>query len=257
MAKEETGLQKAAGSALPAFIKQGDTRGTENITAKDVKFPALKLAQSMSPEVKRTEPEYIDGLREGEFFNSVSRDIYGEDRLRFVVVNFLGRRNMLFDKDNRKVVIESNLPDDDPRCQFTEAVDQTTGQKKRVPPEATTFADYLVVVTAPDGPELMTLSFKKTQLGKSKTITSVLDRNRRKGLPAFAAAFTGGPIPEKRPKGTFYGWHIEPDGWADEASYALASEAYDQLKDKKVAVEDTEDDPAGADDSAVADNIPF
>lgn len=230
MTTESRELQRAKAAEVPAYIKQNDTRGTENITAKDIKLPALKIAQSTSDETKRAKPEYIDGLREGEFFNNVSREIYGEDPLYVTVIAFLGRRNMVFDPNNRKIVLEANIPDDDPRCEFTEDIDPTSGQKKRVPPIAVTFADFLVVVTVPGTkPEVMTLSLKKTQLGKAKIFNSALDRFAKKGLPAFAQKFKVGIISETKPKGTFYGWTIQPDGYSNEAEYALADKQYEVL----------------------------
>lgn len=253
MATESKELQRAKAAQVPAFIKQNDTRGTENITDSDIKLPALKIAQSTSDETKRNKPEFIDGLREGEFFNNVSREIYGEDPLKVTVIHYLGRRNMVFDPNNRKVVVEANIPDDDPRCQFTEEVDAASGQRKRVPPVAVTFKDFLVVVSVPGAkPEVMTLSFKKTQLGKSKIITSALDRFARKGLPAFAQKFKIGIVSETKPKGTFYGWTITPDGWADEVEYNLAAAQYDRLKNANIKpTDDADDDEGGEGDEKV------
>lgn len=243
-------LQKRGPAPLPAFIKADDDRGKENVGVKDIRFPALKLAQSMSAEVKRTEPEYIEGLREGEFFNSVTRDIYGEDPISFVVINYLGHRNTLFDPNNRKVILESNLRDDDERCQFTEEV--IDGVRKRIPPKATTFADFLIAAMINGLPKIMTLSFKKTQLGRAKDINSIT--TSRDGVPSFAFQFKAQPVVEKRPKGTFYGWRVQPDGWPTENLYNYASDAYDKFAGKEVKIDhDDADEPA----DPKGDDVPF
>ena len=253
MAKS-TEIARREASQVPAYIKQDDTRGKENITSKDIRFPALKLAQAMSNEVKRTEAEYIDGLREGEFFNSVTKDIYGEDPVRFVVIHYNGRRNIEFDPVDRRKVIDGNVADTDERCDFREVVEN--GQKVRKPPVATTFKDFVILATINGEQQVMTLSFKKTQLKRATDILSRLEAAKR--LPAFALAWTATPVSQRTPKGTFYGFQVQPDGYATEAEYELGSKLYDQLQGKTVTVDDTDatDAPEGR-QPGDEDEIPY
>lgn len=53
--------------------------GMEDIGAEDIKIPFLALAQDLSPEVKKQKDEYIEGLEVGQFFNSVTGEIYPEE----------------------------------------------------------------------------------------------------------------------------------------------------------------------------------
>ena len=46
--------------------------------ADDLLIPRLQLAQKMSPELDENDAKYIDGIKAGNFFNSVSREIYTE-----------------------------------------------------------------------------------------------------------------------------------------------------------------------------------
>lgn len=68
---------------LPAEMMEslmGDSgRGLEDASSDDMIIPFLKQAQSLSPEVKKSKPEYIPGLEEGMFFNSATGEIYGEE----------------------------------------------------------------------------------------------------------------------------------------------------------------------------------
>ncbi len=54
-------------------------KGLEGSSSEDMIIPFLKMAQSLSPEVKKSKPEYIQGLEEGMLFNSATREIYGEE----------------------------------------------------------------------------------------------------------------------------------------------------------------------------------
>ena len=47
-------------------------------SSDDLLIPRLQLAQKMSPELDENDAKYIDGIKAGNFFNSVSREIYTE-----------------------------------------------------------------------------------------------------------------------------------------------------------------------------------
>lgn len=251
MAKEEA-LQKApTGNFLanrPSFIKE-NTDGHEGIHNSDIKPPALKLAQSTSPETKRSKPDrFIEGLREGEFFNSLTKEIYGEDPLKIIIVKPMGHRNVEFDANMKPV--EFDIPDDDPRCGFT--VSRIEGKLVRMKPKATKFLDFLVYVTMQDGKSrLMTMALKSTQLRKGVEISSIIRGNT---LPCYAYEFTASSVAENFGDKSWYGWKFEP-GWPTEERYTAAENFYKQFKNTKVEVEiDEADAPAAV---VSDDDIPF
>lgn len=237
--------------ARPDFLKEGDTRGTENIGTNDIRPPALRLAQSTTPETKRSEPaKYIEGLREGEMFNSLTREIYGEGPIQLIIVNQLGHRNVEFDPNDKNVVLDMNVPDGDARTQFTTEV--RDGVEVRVKPRATLFYDYLVMVVLNGGTDdeqrtMMTLSLKSTQLKKAKDINTLLKGSK---LPSFAFLFEVTAVPERKKAFSFYGWNFKHLGYVTESQYNEASALYDSMKGKEVHVERTEDTPEGAGEDA-------
>lgn len=252
--KQEEALEKAQTQALarPSFIKEGDVRGTENIGSSDIKPPALRIAQATSPETKRSEPtKYIEGLREGEFFNSLTKEIYGEGPIQLIVVNQLGHRNVEFDPNDKNVVLDFNVPDGDPRTQFREVVEN--GQRKRVKPVATLFYDYLVYVVNGAKLELMTMSLKSTQLRKARDLNTILAGGK---IPSFSYLFNATAVPEKRGSHSFYGWLIQPAGYVSEEQYNEASKTFDKLTGVNIAVE-TVDDDGEEDGGARQPGVPF
>jgi hypothetical protein len=279
--KQEEGLVKTQSTALarPSFIKEGDTRGTENITSNDIKPPALRIAQSMSNEVKRSEPAYIEGLREGDFYNSLTKEIYGEGPIGLVIVNQLGHRHVEFAPlSEGGGVLDFNVPDGDPRTEFT--TKEVDGKQTRVKPRATKFYDYLVLVVRGESEdwleqlakadpaerdeiinaarrELMTMSLKSTQLKNAVKLNTLLKGSK---LPSFAHLFSARPVPEKKGTYSFYGWRIDAVGYVTEALYNEADEYYTKLQGKKIEVDtegvddgDSEDAPRGRGD----DKVPF
>jgi len=236
------GMTIASGAALdrPDFIKAGDVRGTEAITMADIRPPALRIAQAMSPEVKRSEAAYIDGLREGDFFNSITHEIYGEGPLELYIVNQLGHRHVEFAPMNEGGgVIDFAVPDGDPRTEFRS--EERDGKLVRLKPRATKFYDYLVLVVlagvegALGRHEFMTFSLKSTQLKKATTLNTILLGSK---LPSFAHEFAVSPVPEKRGTYSYYGWKIEPKGWVkDESIYNECADLFEKTKGKTVVVD--------------------
>lgn len=64
---------------VPAHITKGKGRGNEDVTADHLTIPRIKLLQKMSDEVDRHHPNYIDGANDGDFMNSLTREIYGQE----------------------------------------------------------------------------------------------------------------------------------------------------------------------------------
>jgi hypothetical protein len=77
--KKETAIvqydpEPQALTSRPSWVP---VEGFENMGAEDVTQPRLILAQSMTPQRKKDDPKYIKGLEEGQFFNSVTSEVYG------------------------------------------------------------------------------------------------------------------------------------------------------------------------------------
>lgn len=97
MSKDDKLVKRTEGQEteqVPDFLKlqQGQpAAGTENIGSQDVILPRLGLCQSGSPQRKKSDPKYIDGLEEGIFFNTVTKVIYGS-KVRVLPVLFYKQR---------------------------------------------------------------------------------------------------------------------------------------------------------------------
>ena len=249
MANDALQTRGPMGLERPSFIKTGDTRGTENIGVNDIKPPALRIAQSNSPEAKRSEKDkYIDGLTEGMFFNSSTREIYGEGPIQIIVINQLGHRNVEFDPNDKKVVLDFNVPDNDPRTQFSTEVKD--GKQVRMKPRATCFYDYLIYVVH-DRLEMMTMSLKSTQLKKAKDFNGKLVGSK---MPAFSFLWEVTPVPEHGKGNSWYGLKFAPLGYVSEEQYNVASKQYDKFAGK--TAEDLVE-RVDADEDGDPDKIPF
>lgn len=213
----------------PSFLAEEDTRGTENIRSSDIRPPALRIAQSMTPQTKRSDPSYVEGLLEGHFFNTLTNENFGEGPLEIVILNQLGARYVEFEPGNTGVVLDFNVPEDDPRAQFTSEI--INGVSVRVKPRATKFYDYLILLVQGSRRTMMTLSLKSTQLKKAMQLNTILKTLK---APSFALRFSVTSVAEKKGNNNFYGWKFQPAGWVDESLYREASDLYDTMADKTI-----------------------
>lgn len=238
----------------PAFIKTGDLRGAETIGTNDIRPPALRLAQAMSPQVKRSDPAYIDGLQEGDLYNSLTGENLGQGPLTIAVLKFLGHRHVEFAPLNEGGgVVDFAVPDGDPRTLFTS--EKVDGRETRIKPKATKFYDYLGIVLPDNRPptltDLLALSMKGTQLKVATKLNTLIKLAQ---VPSFALKFEVRAVSEKKGTYTYFNWRFDRKGWFDEATFNALSAIHDGLADKTIDLSQaTEGESADAEDT----DIPF
>ena len=69
------------------FLDQLAGEGLDAFKASDLPKPFIKIAQKNSPEVDQRDPEAIEGLKEGMFFNTLTKEVYG-DKLNLIVIGY-------------------------------------------------------------------------------------------------------------------------------------------------------------------------
>ena len=53
--------------------------GFEEVSATNLQIPFLRIIQALSPQVKKTDGEYIEGASQGDIFNTVTRKRWGDE----------------------------------------------------------------------------------------------------------------------------------------------------------------------------------
>lgn len=225
-----TPVSAAGALAVAETTDARDARGKENITRSDMQLPRLAIAQQLSPALDPDKPEYIDGLKLRDLYNTVTQEIYGPGPLSFVVIR-LDKRGIEFDADGN--IVDFDVPLNDPRLQFTTGAD---GSREK--PQATLFYDYLIVLVPSQ--ELVVLSMKGTATKTAKKLNSYLQI--RKG-PAWAGQYTVEAVKDQRGQYTFGNFLIKPNGATPPDVVEFASTVYDNLQGVRIST-DREVDPA-------------
>jgi hypothetical protein len=191
--------------------------GFEEATASAYAIPFLKVLQSMSKPCKRANPEYVEGAIEGQFFNTVSNEVFdGTDGLLFIPVHYrqkylewqgtldeggglvaqhdVATGEQLLGQCTRDEDGNDRLPDNhilqDVREHYGVAIHPKTGQ-----------------------PMLVVLSLTSTQIKKSKRFMSNMGAMKRNPLQArpdasFTHVYKLTTVPEKKDQFDFYGIQI-------------------------------------------------
>jgi hypothetical protein len=223
-----TALTAAGSNSLLATTEGADARdfrGKDNIDERDVTLPRLALAQSLTPQTKRANKAYIDGLEEGHIFNTLTEVNYGGGPIPFIVLKLL-KNAAVFDEQGK--VIERDVPWNDPRCEFTQ-----DGEGKSVQPVADRCYDFIVYLPTDDS--FAVLRMKRTQVKVAKRLCMFLQT--RMG-PSWAGLYALEAVPDQAGTLQFYNLKVQPKGATPPALYAKAEALHEMFSGRTIVVEE-------------------
>ncbi len=237
---EQTALQVVGNTALaerPAYITR-TSRGTEHIGQDDLQMPRLAIAQKMSHEVDENDAKYIPGLKVGDFFNTLTQEIYGRGPLTVAVVRAdLPRAMELRSIDDGGGILDRNVPLNDPRLQWG-----PDGEK----PVATLFRDFVVAILPRR--ELIAVSFKATGLKVAKQWNTYI---KMRDADLFSGTYSLSTITQPSSKGPFFNYKVANAGWVDPDTLVFTEASYEGLKTRELVI----DRQPGDDDSFTTDGM--
>ena len=216
----------------PDWMKTDGNRGSEEVGNNDVQLPRLQIIQDLSPQHKKTKEEYIEGAEVGDFFNTVSQELFKGAKL-FVPVYF--KIEYVIWKDQKA------------GGGFFGAFDTELEAKKELPvvlkENGGNPDDYEVVMTnvhfvlvidetasTTENPvlEQAVLSMSKSQNKVSRHLNSMV---RMAGGDRFSRVYELSTFVDKNNAGQeFMNWRVKTKGWVSEAIYKIAEATYDAIK---------------------------
>ena len=187
---------------------------SDNMTADDMLIPRLRILQSGSPVVKKSDGAYVKGAEEGMIFDNVSNQLFsGETGITVVPVSY--RRTFIEWTDDRKFVADHGL-----NC--TALLDSCTddGRGGLKTPEGNSLvntSEYFVYQVDKDGgysPAMISMS--SSGIKKAKKWNSMMNRLQiphPSGTgtlnPAmFWTAYQITTVPESNESGSWFNWEI-------------------------------------------------
>jgi hypothetical protein len=218
---------------MPDFLKEKKgTRGTELIEGSDMTMPRLAICQSTNPQRKKTNAKYIEGLEEGDIFNSLTGNIY-EKPVHIIPLFFYKSRILFKDIDEGGGVL--CMSNDAIHCPLNHGgicLHNQWGQDG-TPPECTELYNFAVIVK--ETRELAVLSLKSTGIKAAKDLNSMIRMRKR---DAFAGVYAINTVADKKHNQDFFAVTATNAGWnSDPELFKFCEEAYEALAPKVKAGE--------------------
>jgi hypothetical protein len=227
---------------LKAFV--GQRLGSENVEQDDLLIPRLCVAQSLSPQLKKSNEAYIPGLQLGDIFNSVTGEVYGNDEVTVIPLFFF--KNYITFKKGGGVEAMYAHANDVPRGELN----FSTVNGESVPPKTTEFKNRMCLIVRPnERPSPIVVSFKSSGIKAAKKWNSLINSTN---LPAFARTYKLVVAEKQDGQNSWYVFNVLPDIFVPADFFNQAKEYFDQLSAGGYKVDtsglDTEEREAGSDD---------
>lgn len=213
-----TGL--ALSDERPDWIDPHSHKGSEDVTSQDITLPRIEVLQALSPQLKKSEPNYIEGSEQGQIFNTISGEIYGSE---VTIVSILFQRQFIIWQDrNKGGGFAGMYPTELEAEQEREAMDNAD--------------DYDVVehhinfclVLRPNGhTEEAVLSWAKSKIKASKRLNALIQMNPG---DRFGRAYKLRAVEASGPKGDYWTYDIQPQGYVTKDVYDRAASIYNAIK---------------------------
>jgi|TARA_R110002020_G_scaffold49493_7_gene140806 hypothetical protein len=239
---------------LPDLMKAFESdvgSGFEEVTSSDIQIPFLRLIQALSPQLKKSDPAFIEGASSGDIFNTVTKKTWDGEKGVVVIPVFFQLKLLEFIPRSQGggFVSELSPTSDDVRKAVR---DQDSGlELLESGNELVRTAQHYVKIAHDDGNfENAIIDMKKTQLKKSRQWMSIMTMQKHNGktLPMFANTYRLKSVEDGNDKGSWNSWSISHEGQVS------TMEAYEDAKALHSSVSSGELKPALPTDT---DDVPF
>jgi hypothetical protein len=232
MSEELVNIPGGALAAVPDHLKGVHGKeGLEQVRKQDLVLPRLGISQGNNPQMKRNNPLYIDGLKDGQFFNQVTNDVYG-DSIQFIGLSFAPSRILFRDlKEGGGILCRSfNAIDGGTISPTCDACPNSRWGAKGEPPACTEFMNFPFVILH-DGKQLVVSSWKSTALKPTRTWLTKMDMLVAKWeKPLYAWVSAVKLQPDKNDAGEFFVPTFSVKRWATSEEFEFAQAQYNALK---------------------------
>lgn len=232
-----TKQQNATSLEVPEYLKPkpGAARlGNENVTSEDVIVPRIALAQSNSFELKKSHAKYIADLEAGQFFNTATKEVYGE-ALRVINVHYFRSRIRWNGKEIGAGILcrsdDGATGTGDPggscsACEFS----KFNTEEEDTRPSCMMFMNFPCLVIGskgevdPAGIVIFSMKSISIKVGKHwNTLVNI------KNLDRFAGIYKISVVEDHRASGDSFQPNVENDGLVSESQAAAGRASYELI----------------------------
>ena len=232
-------IAKKGGALAAVNLEQFADTGFDNVDAKSVALPFLKVLGQLSPQVTQGDSQFIEAARPGMIYNTVTNQLYnGQNGITVIPCYYKLEYIEWKDRDQGAVAPVNVYPATSDIMSKTTRDDNGKDRLENGNYVEETASHYILICE--DGSQSTALvTMKSTQRKKSKKWNSMMMSLRQKKAdgkgffkPApFTQQYKMRTVLEKNQLGSWYGWEIEHIGpVADKSVLEAAFGFYETCK---------------------------
>jgi len=234
--------------------------GLEDTDSGDYAIPFIRVLQSNSPQLKKSDGKYIEGASQGMMFNTVTNEIYDGDEGILVIPCAYTKKYIEWVPRTAGggIVNSDHHPDILKECKQDDRKKYVLSNGNEIQETAQYFA---MIVNNEDEPQEVLLSYTSTQLNFSRRWNSMLRTSRVKNsagdmvpAPMFANVYRIRTVEQSNDLGSWYGFSVEKE---KPTPMELAKLARDFMAAARSGQVQVKQEAAADDVAADGDEIPF
>lgn len=217
--------------SVPDYV---DMTKTEVMDAADLEIPRLAICQAMSEVRKKSSPAYIEGVEEGDIYNTLTRKVYGKE---VVVVPVHYQKDYVVWLDRTKVADNAFRGSFSTLADAQEAIRALPQEEAKIAEVVETPVFYVFVVTE-QGEEEAIITLPRSGWKTAKRWNSLV---RLAGGPRYARGYKLFTVEVDAPKGTYWTFNVQQLGFTPEPLYKKAEELSENITSGTKAVKYNEE----------------
>lgn len=225
MSKKEVAVANPFGENMPAYMQPESARGSQEVGMEDVALPRISMIQDLSPQHKKSKPEYIEGAEPGMIFNTVTSKLYTDHV--YVVPVYYRKEWVIWKDQNKGGGFRGSFPTEQ------EATAEMETYEDAADLEVVDTAQHYVLVVTPkedgsfDAQEAV-VSMSKSQMKVNRKWNAEIRVN---GGDRFSRVYQLSAVVDTNAAGQeYYNWRVKTLGFTPESVYKAAETMYEAVR---------------------------
>lgn len=238
-----------------------------NMGLDDVQIPLISVLQSLSPQVKKSDPKYIKGAEEGQIYNSLTLEVTDGSKGIFVIVAAYKRHFIEWRPRTAGGGKVAEYAIDSGKDKELQAQETAKGIEYFLPNGNTLedTAEYYVLIFNEDGSvDRAVLPMSKTNLKVSRRLNSLMSSVKMKNAkgqdftPAiYSQIYKLTTVVQTKGNNSWYIWAVERVGSVKDATVYEAARQFSQAV-RKGEISAPSHDQGGVDSADIGkEDVPF
>lgn len=204
----------------PDWIDPHSHKGSEDVTAQDITLPRIEVLQALSPQLKKSEPSYIEGSEQGMIFNTISGELYGNE---VVIVPILFQRQHIIWQDRKKGGgFAGAFPTELDAAKEVDAMDNPDDYDI-----VEHHINFCLILHDNGDIEEAVLSWAKSKIKVSKSLNALIQMNPG---DRYSRAYRLKSVEASGPKGDYWTYTVQPIGYVTREVFDRAAMIYSAIK---------------------------